>query len=307
MGLYERTHGFFHLMRPMEWSKSFGNMVIAAILAYYTYGVFVDPFLFILGFIAVALLWSGLYTLNDYTDWEKDAEHEIKKARPIPSGKVMPEIALLFAILLIVSSFGIGIYLWQSIGNVLFIVCLAAMLLNQIFYTMKPFNFKKLPVLDVISGSMINPIFRFYAGWVLFVATFNAPLLALLFVVGFQFGGYTLYRMGSKKHDEKLGYRSSVVTFGEKRIRRFSYVVMALGGLSFAVLVLNSKFALLENWGTLPLRYGWLAVLSVFLAPLYWSSMKNPLGMDMKKMYRLVYMHTMLFILGLIVIFLISP
>ena len=46
---------------------------------------------------------------------------------------------------------------------------------------------KKVPIVDLISGSAINPIFRFYSGWVLLTQAFNAPLLPLVFIVGLQF------------------------------------------------------------------------------------------------------------------------
>ncbi|MFH1240446.1 MAG: UbiA family prenyltransferase [Candidatus Diapherotrites archaeon] len=298
-------------MRPLEWSKSFGNMVIAVIVVAYTFNLTLDLQLFLLGFVGVAVLWSGLYTLNDYTDWEKDSKHDVKKYRPIPSGKVLPEIALMFAILLIGISFGIGIFIMQITMNFLYLYCLIAMLVNQILYTTKPFNFKKRPILDLISGSMVNPIFRFYAGWVLFVAAFNAPILIILFVVGLQFGGYTLYKIGSKKHEAESGYRNSAVLFGERNLRILTYIVMGLGGLSFVFLTLNSKlktfFPALESLGELPLRFAWLVILSLLATPLYWTSLKKPQGMNMKKMYRLVYVHYLLFILGFIIIFLLSP
>ena len=297
--------GLIELMRPLEWSKSLVNMLLAVIIASHIFGAVIDPVLFVTGFIGVALLWSGLYTLNDYTDREKDNLHEVKKKRPIPSGKIPHRTALLFAAILVIISFAIGFYIQTVTGNILFLICLAVMLVNQVLYTIKPFSFKKLPVLDLISGSIVNPLFRFYAGWVLFIPAFNAPDLALLFVVGMQFGGFALYRMSSKKLETQLGYKSSVVVFGEKPVKIAAYIALAIAFLSFIALTLNSVFfPMLNSFGFLPLKYLWLIILSGLLVPFYWRALRQPQGMNLQFTYRLMYAHTLLFIIGFIALFL---
>ncbi|MDO8427687.1 MAG: UbiA prenyltransferase family protein [Candidatus Diapherotrites archaeon] len=290
--------GLLDLMRLPEWSKSLGNMLIAAVMAAFFGNLIPDFGLVVYGFLAVGFLWSGLYTLNDWTDHSHDALHPVKKSRAIPSGKVPANVALVFSIFLIALSFAIGFTI-----NFFFLLCLLAMLLNQFLYTLKPFNFKKRPVLDLISGSLINPIFRFYAGWVLFIPAFNAPLLVLIFILGFQFGGYTIYRIASRSHDEKLDYKSSVVVFGEKKVRTMAYFGMLLGALAFFGMLLTNFFSSFQFLGILPLRYFWLAVLSLAMLPLYWHALKNPQEMDLKKMYNLVYVHYSLFILGFVLLY----
>ncbi len=279
------------LARPVEWSKSLFNMLIAAAIAYYYLGALIDLPVFVLGFFSVSLLWGGLYALNDYTDREADAKHAVKSKRPIPSGKVPARLALVFSLLLMVCSFAIALQL-----SFLLVVCLTAMLANQFLYTLKPFQFKKKPVLDLVSGSMINPVFRFYSGWVLFIPAFNAPVIALLFVVGLQLGGYGLYRLASKSHDEEMDYSSSVTVFGERNMRIAFYAAIAIGALSFLALLLTR---------IIPLRFLALAILSIPFIPGYWNSMKEPEAMDMKKVYKKIYLHTILFIAGFIVLTLI--
>ncbi len=282
--------GLFKLSRPLEWSKSLFNMLVAVAVAHYALGIQIDAVTFVFGFVSLAALWSALYALNDYSDRHADAEHDVKKARPIPSGRVSAKIALWFSFALAGFSFGIAYNL-----NILFVVCLAVMLVNQLLYTLKPFSFKKRPVLDLISGSLVNPVFRFYSGWVLFVPAFSAPLLPLLFVAGIQFGGYGLYRLGSKQHDEKLSYRSSVAVFGEKNIKLLFYAALVLGGISFLAMPLT---------GILPLRFLLLALLSAFFIPAYWSTIMNPQEMDMKKIYRVTYFHALVFAAGFVLLLL---
>ncbi|HLD58977.1 MAG TPA: UbiA prenyltransferase family protein [archaeon] len=296
--------GLISLMRPLEWSKSFGNMAIAALTTAIVFGVVISPLKFVAGFVAVALLWGGLYTLNDYTDRKADAEHPVKKARAIPSKAVPEKIALAFGIILVFIALSMGFLLNHSL---LFLLCLFIMLINQILYTMKPFNFKKRPVLDLISGSLINPAFRFYAGWTLFIPAFNAPIMVLLFILGIQFGGYGLYRMSSREHDKCQNYKSTVVCFGERRIRWLCYFGILLGALAYVFLCLNSFFwqwlPELRWLGFWPKRFFILGLLSLLAFPMYKSAMRNPEKIDMKKMYWMIYLHYLLFIFGLIILF----
>ena len=287
------VYGLGQLMRPMEWTKSFGNMVIAAVTVGVMYGVLLEPIRFLLGFASLALLWSGLYTLNDYTDRKADALHETKKNRPIPSGKVSANAALGFAIVLVAASLGTAYY---ANGFGLLMVCVLAMLANQLMYTMKPFSFKKRPVVDLISGSLVNPIFRFYAGWVLFMPAFNAPLSVLVFILGFQFGGYNLYRMASKGHEKKLGLKNSAVMFGKKNMRVLSYIALAIGALAYIYATLT----------VLPIAYLGLGLIMLLATPFYLGALKDPEAIDMKKMYWLIYIQYAAFILGFILLYLIS-
>jgi 4-hydroxybenzoate polyprenyltransferase len=170
-------------------------------------------------------------------------------------------------------------------------LCLTAMLVNQLLYTSEPARLKTKPLIDLISGSLINPFFRFYAGWILFIPFFNAPIELLIFVLGIQFGGYTLYRLESKEHETKLKYNSSIVLLPKKTIRLMAYSGMSLGAMAF----LFSCFS-----GALKFEFIYLGLGSVLLSPWYFNAIKNPEKMNMKKMYRLLFIHYFLFILGVI-------
>lgn len=291
--LFSKIPGLIYLMRPAEWTKSIANMLIATIVAHYMFNLNIDFLNLFYGMIAVCFLWSALYAINDIIDKDVDALHPTKKKRPLPSGEVSVNLAKLLVAVLLAISFWIGFNL-----GTLFLICLIAMVINQTAYTVKPFNFKKRPIVDLISGSAINPIFRFYSGWVLLTQAFNAPLLPLLFIVGLQFGGFCLYRMSSKDLEDELGYRSSVVLFGEKNLMILSYVAIISGAISFIVMTLAGLdfFQGLKDWGYLPLKYGWLIVLSLFTFPIYRQALKDPKKIDIAKIYRIIYIHLLLFI-----------
>ncbi|PIU21232.1 MAG: hypothetical protein COT15_03395 [Candidatus Diapherotrites archaeon CG08_land_8_20_14_0_20_34_12] len=298
--LFTKILSLVYLMRPAEWTKSAGNMLIAAIVAHYMFNVNIDFLNLFYGVVSVCFLWSALYTVNDIFDKEVDALHPVKKKRPLPSGDVSINLAKLLVIVLLIISFWIGLNL-----GALFLTCLLAMTVNQVLYTIKPFNFKKRPIVDLISGSAINPIFRFYAGWILVMPTFNAPLLPLLFIVGLQFGGFCLYRMSSKNLEDELGYRSSVVLFGEKNLMILSYLAIAFGAVSFILMTLTGLEFLqgLKDWGYLPLKYGWLVLLSFLTFPSYQQALKDPKKIDIGKRYRIIYMHLLLFIVGFVALY----
>lgn len=306
--IYEKLKAYLHLMRPFEWSKSLANMVIAALLALFISNslasiTFETIVYFISAFIAVGpFLWSGLYSLNDWTDIEKDKMHPVKKSRPMPSGFIPSRSGLIFSLTLIALAVITAFFI-----NFLFLICILAMLINQLLYTIPPIKLKEKPVLDLISGSLINPVFRFYAGWVLFIPAFNAPILFLIFILGLQFGGYTMYRLSSKSLEEKLNYKSSTVVFGEKAIKRISYISILIGGLSYIFITLNGEFfPSLDFLGYLPIRFFYFSLLMLVPAPLYYKALKDPQGMDMKGMYKLLYTHLTVFIIGFISLFFIS-
>jgi 4-hydroxybenzoate polyprenyltransferase len=281
-------------------------MVLGSFFALFVLGGFsfnpelFDFSLFLLGFFIVGpLLWSALYVLNDLSDLERDKLHEVKRNRVLPSGKLNPLHALIFSIVLIFFALLLGWFV-----NFLFFLCLLAMLLNQLFYSFKPFHFKSKPVLDLISGSIINPFFRFYAGWVLFVPAFNAPLLAVLFVIGFQFMGFTLYRLNSRELEKKLNFKSSIIVFGERKVKLVSYFFGVIGALSFILMILIPVFfPWLSFLGVLPLRFFLLIVFSALMIPFYVNAIRNPQKMDLKKMYKITYLHYLVFIAFFAVLF----
>ena len=304
----DRILGLVELGRPVEWSKSLLNMFIALLMAFYIYQVSVDLVTFVIGFFAVAFLWSGLYALNDFTDWKIDKLHERKKKRPIPCGKVTPKQGLAFSLILLIISFGIAF----ALGNFLLLMCLLIMLTNQLLYTTKPWRLKSRKFLDVISGSMINPFFRYFSGIVLFVPAFAlfaqvTPILPILFVVGIQFSGYSLYRLFSKSHDKKLKMKSSVALLPEKLVKQIAYIVMLIAGLSYLGLLFNGTFFKIDFLGWLPVQYWGAIVIVLLFAPFLKGAIKKPQNADMKSSYRLLYGMNVVFVIANAIIFFIWP
>ncbi|NMA44553.1 MAG: UbiA family prenyltransferase [Candidatus Diapherotrites archaeon] len=303
-GVVDRILGLIELGRPIEWSKSLLNMTLAALIGYYCYLSLIDPIIFVLGFFSVALMWSGLYALNDLTDWRIDLIHPVKKNRPIPSGKVTPFQAKIFSFVLI----GIGLCIPFLLNNFWLLFCLLFMILNQFLYTMEPYRLKSRKYFDLISGSMVNPVFRYLSGLVLFVSfkkltTMPFPILPIIFVVGLQFSGYSLYRMFSTKHDKKVKMSSTVALLTTGKIKILSYSAMIIGALAY-VLILVNGLTFQEKWlGFLPQQYTLAIFGALLVLPLLKDAILNPKKADMKISYRATYLATILFIIANWIIF----
>jgi hypothetical protein len=189
------------------------------------------------------------------------------------------------------------------------------MLTNQLLYTTEPFRLKSRKIFDVISGSMINPVFRYLSGLVLFVSLYRLvnipfPILPLLFIVGIQFGGYSLYRLFSKSHDKKVKMKSSVAMLPEKTIKIVSYSSVTIGILSYIVLILNGATLKLRELGYLPIQFGLAAIIVVIflmLIPELRAAVLDPKKANMKKSYRTLYLMNVAFILGNALIFVLIP
>jgi 4-hydroxybenzoate polyprenyltransferase len=306
--LFERLLGFVELARPMEWSKSLLNMMIALLMAFYVYNAGVNLVTFVIGFVCVAFLWSGLYTLNDFTDWKIDLVHDIKKKRAIPSGRVTPTQGLVFALLLIIISFLIAF----GLNNFMLVVCLGAMVLNQYLYTMKPFRFKSRKGLDMVTGSMINPLFRYLSGLVLFVppaALFGqiTPILPIIFVIGIQFSGYSLYRLFSKGHDKKVNMKSSVALLPEQLVKFRSYIMILVAVVAYMLMFFNYFFFKIDSLGYLPGQYLYPIAVALLFLPLMKEAILDPVKANLSNNYRVVYVMTMIFIFGNLVVYWFIP
>ncbi len=98
-------------MRPKQWIKNF--FIFAALVFGEKLNDTVSFFKVFFGFILFCLVASAGYLINDIIDQKKDKAHPLKSKRPIVSGILKKEIAIIFAILFIAislfSSFALNI------------------------------------------------------------------------------------------------------------------------------------------------------------------------------------------------------
>ena len=89
-----------------------------------------------LGLISFCLAASIVYIINDIQDKEKDKLHEKKKNRPIASGRIKVKNAIIFAVFLLIISYGITMFIEQKIICESYIFILFYIIIN-ILYSIK--------------------------------------------------------------------------------------------------------------------------------------------------------------------------
>jgi 4-hydroxybenzoate polyprenyltransferase len=137
----------------------------------------------ILGLIAIGLVASSNYTINELIDAPFDRNHPSKRLRPVPSGMVNVPLAYVQWIVLgvagIAIAMGISRYFAYSVGALWFM---------GFVYNIPPVRTKDVPYLDVISEAVNNPI-RMVSGWFLMTSLTFPPgsLLLSYWMVGCYF------------------------------------------------------------------------------------------------------------------------
>lgn len=108
-----------------------------------------------IAFIAFSLTASSLYILNDYLDREEDSKHPVKKLRPLASGAVTTQAALILMVILFVSGMSLMTMLsFQALG---ILVCYLIMIIAYSLY------YKHVAIIDV-SIIAIGFVLRLFIG-----------------------------------------------------------------------------------------------------------------------------------------------
>ena len=140
-------------LRPTHWTK---NLALFAALIFS--GQLDNPLSFtkvVWAFVAFNFITSATYIFNDLLDVKRDRLHPIKKNRPIASGKLSVEYAILEMFIVLF----VGLILAEVISHLLFTLIIGYLVL-QVLYTL---FLKHLPIIDILiiaSGFVI----RVYAG-----------------------------------------------------------------------------------------------------------------------------------------------
>lgn len=193
----------------------------------------------VISFIAIILLASSNYIMNEITDRKFDIYHNLKKNRTMVKKAIDEHVAWLFYF--IVLFLGIGFSL--MINKFFFFIALLFSM-SAIIYNLKPLRLKNLPIVDVICESFNNPI-RFLFGFSLFFNDITIPSLSLL--LSYWLAGAFL--MNSKRLSEYCYFQNLKIT---SHLKKYRYVY---------------KFYNFENLNALSIFYATfsLALLSIFI------------------------------------------
>ena len=223
------------LMRPRQWYKN----TVVFIALFFTEQLFSMPEVAVsfIAFLALCLLSSANYAINDIADAKEDRRHPKKKDRPVASGALSKGAALGIAIVLLLLSLILG-----SIISYAFASSLAVIFLLTLSYSLW---LKREPILDVLLIG-INFVLRAVGGALAIDVKISPWLIACAFLL-------SLFLGFSKRKAEllMLGKRSALhrkVFSYYTRTQLESYTTVAMTSLIISYTLytfLKSEFNLL--------------------------------------------------------------
>ena len=155
--------GHLQIMRADHWIKNvfvLPGIVVAS--AFRPEGLSGNSlFAVLIGMIAVCLVASSNYVINELLDAEFDLKHKVKCRRPVPSGLVNVPLAYVQWLVLMAAGVGLGLCVAVPFASVLLVLWIMGCI-----YNIPPFRAKDLPYIDVLTEAVNNPL-RMLAGWYL--------------------------------------------------------------------------------------------------------------------------------------------
>ena len=183
----------------------------------------------LVGLLAIGLIASSNYVINELCDAPFDRFHPLKRTRPVPSGAVIIPLAytqwLALGIAGLILSWKISPWFgWDML----------ALLVMGCAYNLQPVRTKDVPYLDVITEAINNPL-RLLAGWLIVSSTFPPTTLLLSYwLVGCYF--MALKRYAEHRHLKQDGslarYRRSLALVTPEHLL-FSIVFYAAAAMLF--------------------------------------------------------------------------
>ncbi len=137
--------------RPKQWIK---NLIIFAPLLFSS-NLKNPPLLLksTIAFSLFCLLTSSIYIINDIQDRKNDALHRFKSKRPIASGQLKPNIALVFALIIFLVSI---VFSWGQ--GISFFLVMSTYFILQLAYTKLLKNVVIVDVMVIATGFVLRVI-----------------------------------------------------------------------------------------------------------------------------------------------------
>ncbi|OQX71974.1 MAG: hypothetical protein B6D62_00545 [Candidatus Cloacimonas sp. 4484_275] len=236
---------FFKLIRP------FNCLFIALTVlfgAFYRNEIFFS-FPVIFAVLSAVMIGGGGYAVNDYFDYPIDKIN--KPHRVLPSGKIKPKTAFMFASFLFV--FGIAFSFFT--GN---IFCVIIAILNSLFL----FYYGRYYKMKFLSG---NLIVAFTAASAFVYGGFSNHNVRNSFIIAIFSFLYTIIREFIKDAEDIAGdvrFRAETlaVKFGPKKTVVFSiiptvFIIMFMNYLFYSGIISSKLFMILNLLGTIPLIF----------------------------------------------------
>jgi len=251
---------YLKIARIDHWFK---NVFIlpGAVLAVYDY-----PFLLtwqtlwnvLLVVISMCLISSSNYIVNEVADAPYDANHPIKKNRPVPSGDVNLKYATVEWLLLTFTGLA-GLAVATTLSRPVFACGFLLWLMGGV-YNVEPLRTKDIPYLDVLTESINNPI-RLLAGWYAVGMTKLPPISLVLayWMIGAFFMAVKRFAEYRRINNPEVAacYRNSFASYTEHRLL-ISIVYYAVAfGILFGMFIMRYRLELILSVPFIAGFIGW--------------------------------------------------
>ena len=240
---------YFNLIRLSQWSKNL--LIFIPIIAAKKYEViYFQNALF--GFVIFSLLASSIYIFNDIIDFNKDKKHPTKKHRPLVSGKISKNKAIVIGITFLSSSIFLG-----YVYNLLYLI-FSYILLNILYN----FFFKKFKFLDIFILSLFY-ILRIVFGGEILNLEISYYLYTFSFFIFFSLAGI-------KRLNELQKYNYEVNIYEKKNSKNLLNVILIsnlICIISLIAYLISEKAQIIYNnnkfiWFAVPIILMWILLIT---------------------------------------------
>jgi 4-hydroxybenzoate polyprenyltransferase len=240
--------GHAQIMRVDHWTKNVFVLpgVVAAVSLTGAHFGATELISVAVGLLAIGLVASSNYTINEVLDAPFDAHHPTKCARPVPSGRV--SIPLAYAQWVVLGLTGVAVA-W-TVGS-RFTAALIALWIMGCVYNIRPLRSKDVPYVDVLTEAINNPL-RMVAGWYIIEATVVPPATMLLgyWMVGCYFMAIKRYAEVRQLTDagSLAAYRRSLAYFTPERMLIAIMFYSAAAMLFFGAFIIRYRLELVLSF-----------------------------------------------------------
>jgi len=218
-----------------------------------------QPGIVLAGLVAICLVTSSNYVLNEILDAAFDRVHPLKAGRAIAVGRASVSVAYVEWMALMAAGLGLGLAVSAP-----FTLTLAGLWVAGCLYNVPPVRTKDVVYLDVISEAVNNPL-RMLAGWYL-TGTGAVPITSLLL----SYWGAGCYFMAIKRYAEwrempaerLRAYRKSLGRYSERSLLTSILLYASLAMLFFGAFIARYRLELILSFPLVALvmaLYFWLA------------------------------------------------
>ena len=199
-----------------------------------------------LGLLAVCLVASSNYVLNEVLDAEFDRNHPEKKHRPVPSGLVNLPLAYIQWLLLALTGFALSLLISKAMLFTMFGFWIAGCI-----YNIPPLRTKEIPFIDVVSEAINNPL-RMLAGW--YIADVTALPITSLLISYWMMGAYFMAAKRLAEYisiqDPKVArlYRRSFGYYNERRLAVSLMYYATLAMLFLGAFIMRYRLELIVSF-----------------------------------------------------------